>query len=294
MYMPYTKNPYLPRLRKKTVDLVLSGWSVRGAARHIGVEPSTVSRWVKKVGWKNIRTIPTLSSRPHSHPGSLAPDIVQKIIDVRKSRGRCAEVVHEQIKQAGYAVSMSSVKRTLDRYGLTKKRSPWKRYHAPMERPFVAYPGDLIEIDTVHIGPHRPGRLYVYTLLDVFSRWAWAAVALQINTHRSIQFVEIAQNNASFGFRTLQSDHGSEFSTYFTENIQVKGVAHRHSRVRQPNDNAHLERFNRTIQEECLNRISQTFKSYQKEIPEYIRYYNNERLHLGLELKTPQQVLRSY
>lgn len=292
--MAYTQNPYLPRLRKKTVDLVLSGWSIRRAARHIGVEPSTVSRWVKKVGWTNIWTIPTLSSRPHHHPNTLSQDVVQKIIDIRKERGRCAEVVHQETLNAGYLVSLSSIKRTLDRYGLTKKRSPWKRYHAPMERPYVALPGDLVELDTIHIGPHRPGRLYVYTLLDVFSRWAWAQVALGITTHLSLRFVREAQIQARFAFHTLQSDHGSEFSTYFTEHIQVQGMAHRHSRVRQPNDNAHLERFNRTIQEECLNKIPQTLKSYQKEIPEYIRYYNNERLHLALELKTPQQVLRRY
>lgn len=294
MYMAYTTNPYLPRLRKKTVDLVLSGWSIRRAARHVDVEPSTVSRWVKKIGWANVLTIPTLSSRPHHHPHSLSQNVVEKIIDIRKERGRCAEVVHRQVSEAGYSVSLSSVKRTLDRLGYTKKRSPWKRYHTPMDRPYVALPGDLVELDTIHIGPYRPGRLYVYTLLDVFSRWAWAQAVLRINTHLSLRFVHEAQTQAQFGFSTLQSDHGQEFSTYFTENIQVRGVTHRHSRVRQPNDNAHLERFNRTIQEECLNIIPQTLKSYQKEIPEYIRYYNNERLHLGLGLKTPRQVLRSY
>lgn len=292
--MAYTTNPHLPRLRKKTVDLVLSGWSIRKAARHIGVEPSTVARWVKKVGWANIRDIPTLSSRPRSHPKALPGETVQKIIDIRKDRGRCAEVVHQEVINAGYATSLSSVKRTLDRYGLTRKRSPWKRYHAPIERPYVAYPGDLVEIDTIHVGPHRPGRLYVYTLLDVLSRWAWAQVVLSITTHHSLRFVEEAQGQADFVFDTMQSDHGQEFSTWFTENIRVRGLTHRHSRVRQPNDNAHLERFNRTIQEECLNRIPQTFRSYQKEIPEYIRYYNNERLHLALGLKTPRQVLRSY
>jgi len=292
--MAYTKNPYLPRLRKKTVDLVLSGWSVRGAARHIGVEPSTVSRWVKKIGWSNVRDIPTLSSRPLTNPNALPKETVQKIVEVREDRGRCAEVVHREVRNAGYSVSLSSVKHTLDRYGLTKKRSPWKRYHAPMERPYVALPGDLVELDTIHMGPHRPGRLYVYTLLDVLSRWAWAQVELRITTHHSLKFVEEAQKQAEFNFNTIQSDHGQEFSTWFTENIRIRGLTHRHSRVRQPNDNAHLERFNRTIQEECLNRIPQTLKSYQKEIPEYIRYYNNERLHLGLELKTPRQVLRSY
>lgn len=81
-----------------------------------------------------MRIIPTLSSRPDSHPNTLSYDVVQKIIGIRKEHGRCAEVVHREALNGGYSVSISSVKRTLDRYGLTRKRSPWKRYHAPMER----------------------------------------------------------------------------------------------------------------------------------------------------------------
>lgn len=291
MYMAYTTNPYLPRVRMKAVRLVRKGWSKRRTARHIGVEHSTVIRWCKKAeSWNRyIRAIPTESSRPHSHPRELKPEMVDIIIEQRKKRGRCAEVVHQELQDKGVVVSLSSVKRTLDRYGLTKKRSPWKRYHAPLERPYVALAGDLVEVDTIHIGPHRPGRLYIYTLLDVYSRWAWADVVLRISTHHSLRFVRAAQSKAVFTFHTIQSDHGPEFSTYFTENIQIKGPIHRHSRVRQPNDNAHLERFNRTIQEECLNRIPETLKAYQKEIPEYLHYYNNERLHLGLGLTTPSK-----
>ena len=290
MHMAYTTNPHLPRLRMKTANLVLrSRWSVRKAARYTGVHPGTVTKWVKKARILRGNTIPTCSSRPHSHPNSLDSRVVERIVAIRRKRGRCAEVVHQHMINEGYTVSVSSVKRTLERHLLIKKRSPWKRYHAPMERPYVVQPGDLVEIDTIHIGPHRPGRLYVYTLLDVFSRWAWAEVGFRINTHRSIVFVAGAHENAPFRFRTLQSDHGSEFSTYFTEHMNIRGWTHRHTRVRKPNDNAHIERFNRTIQEECLTKIPQTLKSYQKEISEYLHYYNYERLHLGLRLKTPMK-----
>jgi len=154
MYMAYTTNPYLPRLRMKTANLVLRhGWTVRQAARYTGVQPGTVSKWVKKAkGWNRyIRAIPTESSRPHSHPGELKQQTVNVIVEQRKKRGRCAEVVHRELQNKGITVSLSSVKRTLDRHGLTKKRSPWKRYHAPIERPYVAYPGDLVEVDTIHI-----------------------------------------------------------------------------------------------------------------------------------------------
>jgi putative transposase len=58
-----------------------------------------------------------------------------------------------------------------------------------------------------------------------------------------------------------------------------------------PSDNGHLERFNRTIQEECLSHVPRNLKSYQKEIPEYLHYYNYERPHMALDMKTPIKIL---
>src|SRR3989344_786802 len=97
-----------------------------------------------------------------------------------------------------------------------------------------------------------------------------------------------------FSIATPQSDHGSEFSKHFTKMIVPHGMAHRHSRVRKPNDNAHLERFNRTIQQECIYRIPRSIKVWKKEIPLYLHYYNFERPHMGINYQTPNQVVRSY
>ncbi|MBI4160446.1 MAG: DDE-type integrase/transposase/recombinase, partial [Candidatus Yanofskybacteria bacterium] len=38
-------------------------------------------------------------------------------------------------------------------------------------------------------------------------------------------------------------DHGSEFSKWFTKVVEYSGVSHRHTRVRTPTDNGHIERF---------------------------------------------------
>jgi transposase InsO family protein len=59
-------------------------------------------------------------------------------------------------------------------------------------------------------------------------------------------------------------------------------IAHRHSRVRQANDNAHIERFNRTLQEECLDHTPHSFGAFEKALPQYLKYYNTERLHNGI------------
>ena len=152
-------------------------------------------------------------------------------------------------------------------------------------------PGILVEIDTIHDGPHND-RLYVYTMIDVCSQFAHALPTERINTHRSLSFVRTA--SLPFLVTTFQSDHGPEFSKWFTRMIAVDGVTHRHSRVRRPNDNAHLERFNRTLQDECLSRITRSIRAYQKEIPEYLHYYNTKRPHMGLNFKTPIEVMQSY
>ncbi|MBI4991655.1 MAG: transposase family protein [Candidatus Harrisonbacteria bacterium] len=153
-------------------------------------------------------------------------------------------------------------------------------------------PGILVQIDTIHDGQVGE-QLYIYTLLDVCSRWAYALPSLWINTHRSLQFVERAKELAPFPFQTFQSDHGSEFSKWFTKRIGERNMAHRHSRVRQPNDNAHLERFNRIIQEECISRIPGSLSVWKKEILEYLRYYNEERPHMGLAMKTPIDIIKT-
>ena len=186
-------------------------------------------------------------------------------------------------------MSLSSVKRTLDRLGLLKKRSPWKRYRVPIGRPNAEKQGDLVQVDTIHL-PTSQGRIYVFTILDVYSRWAYARAYKKTTARIAMNFVTLAQEAAPFAFRVIQSDNGSEFSGWFTSHINS---IHRHSRVRRPNDNAHLERFNRTIQEECLDQVQKKVKDLNAVIPKYLKYYNEKRLHFGLKLQTPLQVLTS-
>jgi transposase InsO family protein len=295
MYMAYSNNPHLPRLRMEAVRMVRSGWSIRKVARHFGFHHTAVMRWVKKDrvwGLHGWRPIPTESSKPHSHPKILKPSMVAAIIAQRKKRGRCAVIVHQELMNQGISVSLSSVRRTLERNGLIKRRSPWKRWHFSLPRPEAKNPGDLVQIDTIHVGPTGDGRFYVYTIIDLASRWAFAWTTPKINTHMSARFVRMAQHAAPFHFRMMQSDHGSEFSSWFTERIGVSGISHRHIRVRQSNDNAHIERFNRTLQEECLNKMPRDIRAYQRAIREYLPYYNAERLHFGINFMTPFQRLK--
>lgn len=295
-YMPYTTNPKLPRLRMEAARRVLrDGWSARQAARYTGYDHSTIVRWVAKARHSNRRTIPTESSRPHVHPRQLPDEIASRILQLRMERHQCAEILHHRLGKEGVTVSLSSVKRVLKRHGMSKF-SKWKKWHQYPPRPIPEKPGFLVQIDTIMDGA-AADRLSAYALIDLCSRWAYAAPTLRVNTHSSLTFIIQAQQTAPFPFQTLQSDHGSEFSKWFTKRMIEQGMTHRHSRVRTPSDNGHVERFIRTVQDECLNRIPRSLHSWQKEIPEFIRYYNTERPHMALGMKTPLEalkVVRSY
>jgi len=284
----------MPKVRMQAVLLVRRGWTTRQVARHMGYSQSAIVKWVARAPDDGRKTIPTRSSRPLISPNALPAKMVDSIINQRKKRNRCSEVVCQELLNQGIVVSLSSVKRTLKRNYLLRVRSPWKRWHWSFPRPETEKAGDLLQIDTIHVVPKFGPRFYIYTVIDVHSGWAFAKVSLRANTHSSLRFLKLARKRASFDFKVIQSDHGSEFSSWFTEGLKVMDISHRHSRVRQANDNAHVERFNRTIQEECLDSIIPFPLLYQKAIGSYLPYYNNERLHLGINLKTPLQVIPRY
>jgi transposase InsO family protein len=289
--MPYTSNKNMPRIRRNAARLFFKGWSARKVGRHFGFHHTAVMKWVLEA--KKVGDVPivTRSSRPHSHPKQLPSPIVKKIIETRKAHNRYAEAVYQELRNSGIHVSLSSVKRTLDRNYLTKKKSPWKRFHPHQDRPYPLKPGDLVELDTIHLMVDAKKRIYVFVLIDVYSRWAYAKCYEKMSSKIALNFVREAQKNASFNFGMLQSDHGPEFGDWFVTQVQK---LHRYTRIGKPNDNAHIERFNRTLQEECLDKVSVDVRKINCALRNYLKYYNYERLHTGINFLTPMQVVPSY
>ena len=246
--MAYTTNPNLPRVRMQAVEMVRSGRSIREVARHMGYAHNTVLNWLKRrpeYGWHGRLEIPTRSSRPKHHPRELDQDIINRILEIRAERNQCAEIIHWRLSQEGILISISSIKRTLKRLGISKY-SKWKEWHQYPPRPIPERPGILVEIDAVHEGS-PDNRVSAYALIDVNSRWAYAEPSLRVKTWSTIAFVKRAKSKAPFQFQTIQTDHGSEFSKQLTKVIGHAGINHRHSRVRTPTDNGHVERFIRTL-----------------------------------------------
>ena len=318
--MAYSTNPHLPKARATALRLLLvEDLSVHVVANKCGVHRSTVWRWKKKWDDLNRRmqkencnrprrekttrlhgyswSIPTLSSRPHSCSHAIPDDIVRLVLAARYELKRCAEVIWHHVTTALHLqVSLSSVRRILRRHHcFDGARKPRVRRDNP-RRPQVTAPGELVQTDTIHhVDPTTGRRLYYYTVIDLYTRLAYAKVATRILPGVAATAVLEARQAFGFPFTMVQSDNGPEYGHYFEQQMHRAGIQTRHSRLHRPNDNAHIERFNRTLQEECIGsywRKSVPLSRQRETLAAYLDFYNQKRVHLGIQMQTPAEMLQ--
>lgn len=303
--------------------LVIEKKSVGVVANRFGVNRSTIWRWYQKwqaqnsnkvlinhyrpnrkpgeyFRWDNACWgIPSLSTAPKS-PHTLSDDLVQLVLDVRSQLKRCAEVIWYHINSVlCIKISLSSVRRILKRHGrMDKPKHHRNRQYKGIPRPRILYPGDLVEIDTIHLfNPITKQKRYIYTVIDLYTRMAYARVYKELRPLNSLNTIIEAEQYFGFRFRMVQSDNGLEFSKYFSDRLEKRGIKIRHTRLGRPNDNAHIERFNRTLQEECTGNYyleSESLKAMDDKILSYVDFYNYHRIHLGISYRTPSQMLQRW
>jgi len=278
----------MPRIRRDAARLVRRGWSARKVGRYLGYHHTAVMKWVKKAKVVGDVPILTQSSEPRRKWRKIDESLERRIVGMRKTHGRCTEAIHFMLKRTGIVVPRSTVHRVLERNHCLKKRSPWKRFHPHVDRPYPLKLGDLVQMDTIHLMTGEKTRIYVFTLIDVYSRSTYAKAYEKMNGKTSLNFVREAEKTM-FRFSMLQSDHGPEFGSWF---VAQALKSHRYTRIGKPNDNAHIERFNRTLQEECLDKVPRNVFEINRALRKYLSYYNNQRIHLGINAFPREMVPR--
>ena len=86
------------------------------------------------------------------------------------------------------------------------------------------------------------------------------------------------------GKRYVIMDRDSKFSTAFRGLIESEDRKVKRIPARSPNCNAHIERFMRSIKDDCLDRLILFGEpSLERAITSYLLYYHRERNHQGLK-----------
>lgn len=290
--MSYSNNPYLPKARMQARNDVFWGrLTVTQASHKYGVDRTTIWRWIKRARKFKLNGngfIWTLPSIPKHHPNELKVEVVDRIVELRKILDRCSPIIQAHLKREGIKVGLSTIGKVLRKNKLTRRKKQLKDYK-PFPRPVSDTLGALIEMDTIHIVRNNYRRVYIYTVIDVFSRLGYAEYRKNLSNKASFEVVKNAQKYFEFKFKVVQTDNGCEFSPVFGYKLKQIDIKLRHSRIRKPNDNAHIERFNRTIQNEGLRGNLNNEKTLKNKINKFINYYNNIRLHLGINCQTPAE-----
>ena len=314
--MAYYRGKDIEKSRGNAIkEIVLEKRSVSQVARRYGKSRSTIYRWIRKwvsqqtvllenpgrpsrplgkvFRWTNVKwDIPTLSSAPKTHPNALDSKITTAIMHIRRQKYECAEIIQYRLEKEGIIVSLSSIKRTIKRNELWRKK---RKYRWNEKKPLPTAPGELVQTDTVHyVNPLNHSKMYIYTVIDLHTRMAYARISSNLTEKGAAKTIFEAQRFMGFPFKMVQSDNGAEFQTHFQGWLNSKGIKTRHSRVRHPNDDAHIERFNRTLRKECIGQYNPNKKIdfIERKLNRFISYYNYDRIHLGIGLKTPYEVLQ--
>jgi transposase InsO family protein len=145
-------------------------------------------------------------------------------------------------------------------------------------------PGDLVEIDTVDIFVDGVKR-YLLTAIDLPTRFAFAYTYKSSSSSSARDFLEKLRCVAPFEICRVQTDNGHEFLKHFQEACSQQNLTHFFNYPRHPQSNGHLERFNRTVQEQFAYWNTDFLDDpddFNRRLMDYLIWYNTEKPHRSI------------
>lgn len=271
---------------------------------------STVYDWRKSFlsSKRKIVSLVPKSTRPINTRQMITnPNLVLFIKSMREEYGSLSKYkikpfLDEYAKEHG-----------LPLYGTTKIGLIIKRRHFFYEtrskrkfkrKPFVVrlkrspketLPG-YIEMDSVIIQV-LGRRFYFLTAIDIVTRFAW----VKMTTNHSSRQAKLAlihfMQNYKYSLRTVQTDNGSEFLGEFDDHLTKIDIKHEFIYLKSPKINGCVERFNRTIQEEFIQRndeIIYDLEKFNQKLQNYLIWYNTKRPHYSLGQIPPIEYMQKF
>ncbi len=171
------------------------------------------------------------------------------------------------------------------------KIKPYKRQKVTRKpKDFIPqYPGHLVALDTIERFVHGCRR-YVITFEDIYSRFSFAWATNSHASKAAEEFFDLCLKVFPFScnFLFVLTDNGSEFKKHFSERLKQLHLTHFHTYPKTPKMNAHLERFNRTIQEDFVDYNEWFLLSpmeFNEKLIDYLIFYNTLRVHCAFQNK---------
>lgn len=252
------------------------------------VTPDTILRWHREL----VAEKWNYADRRRNNPGRppVSKEVRELVIRMAKENPTWGyDRIQGALANVGHEISDATVGNILKQNGIEpapqrKRQTSWKAF-------IQAHWHTLAAVDFTTIEVWTKGGLVTYYLL----------FALELATRR-VRFAgltaspdgpwmtQIARNltDCQDGFLNgkeyLLLDRDAKFTAAFMHLLEQDGVICLRLPPQSPNLNAHLERFMRSIKEECLSRlIFFGEESLRRALTTYLEHYHAERNHQGLD-----------
>ena len=284
------------------------GW--RAVSSAFSLKKSIIYKWKRdfeKSGKRLISLVPKSTRPKHTRFMLVDPQLAELIKKIREEYGNVSKY-KLKIFLDEYAKSLN-----LTSYGTTKIGKIIKRNHYFFENsvkvkrkrkllvprlkrsPQETLPGYL-EMDsiTLYVMQHK---YYFITVIDVVTKFAWCSFVKSLSSKQAKAVLMKFISQYQYLIRAVQTDNGSEFLKDFDAYLQQNDIVHHFIYPHSPRINGVVERFNRTIQDEFLDRSDELYYdllAFEEKLLHYLNLYNAKRPHYSLKMQTPVAYLQQF
>lgn len=283
-----------PDIRDAVVETIhnLTGKTEISAQRMLsllGIPPSTFHTWRDRLGEPNKHSgmIPkkhwslpwereAVISYAKSHPGEGYRRLTYMMLD-ENIVALSPSTVYRILKKALLLNRWNQTKKAGKGNGFSQPTTPHQHWHTDIK--YVNFKGTF---------------LFLISVIDGYSRYI---VHHELRQNMQEYDVQITLQTAIDKYPGMKprliSDNGSQYiSKDFAEYMRSVGLHHVRTSFAYPQSNGKIERYHRTISEECIRTTSFIDLADAKfQIAEYIAFYNTKRLHSAIYYLTPEDIL---
>ena len=293
----------MPRGRAYSVDFRLAmmklhaqGHGFATLSRETDVPRDVLRRWWQRYQREGVAGLTPRSRRPHRSPRQVRPETEAQILTLRKQELGPARIALQ------VPVSVPTVYRVLVRHACNQLHVPVPRVVQRYEK---SRPGELVHTDLKYLPTLENRDEFEFAAVDDFSREAVVWIAGTRTTRAATAFLERVLSALPYRVEAVMTDNDLAFTmrfayyrhrlTRFEQACRSLGIQHRRLRPHAPESNGKVERFIKTIDDECLARTQPpTCAARVGAVDDFVWYYNYQRPHLSLGGLTPIQRRLAY
>ena len=265
-----------------------TGWTVRRILPHLGLSKARYRDWTHRAELGRLS-----DRRPIAPAGdAILPEEKAAVLSYALAHPRDGyrRLTWQMIDADVAYLSESSVYRILHDAELLAR---WKRHRssgtapAKPERPHQRWHTDLMYLRIAD------SWYFLVTVLDAYSRYVVHWELLTTMTAADVRLVIQQAVEQTGAAPAIVTDNGSQFTaTEFKDLIRRFGLEHIRIRTYHPESNGLVERFHRSTRGALDDQAIANLAQARRILGEWVRHYNEERLHAGLGYLTPAEYYR--